>query len=65
MKKISILRRKLIRRYNNKSLQDLSIKKGYPKDTYFGYSSLHDYLRYSIKEFVNFYGDGLKKWRYY
>ena len=64
MRKISILRKKIIKSYNNHKNQEFSRSKGYPKDTYFGYASLNDYIKDTLKEFTEFYGKGLRKWRY-
>lgn len=38
--------------------------KGYPEDTYFGYASLKDCINDTVKQYIAFYGKGLKKWRY-
>ena len=64
MKKISILKRKLIKAYNNSNLKAHSIRKGYPKDTFYGYSSLDDYKNSIIKDYINFYGPSLRMWKY-
>lgn len=63
MKKISILKRKLYRAYNNKDNRNYSISKGYPKDTYFGYDSYNSLEKDTIKDFIDYYGKGLRKWK--
>lgn len=64
MKKISILKRKIIRNYNNKDNWAYSRRKGYPKETYFGYSSFKSYMDSMLKDYKWFYGNSLRKWRY-
>ena len=64
MKKISILKRKIVRAYNKKSNWEYSEYKGYPKDTYFGYNDLEDVTKSLVEDYRNFYGYSLRKWRY-
>ena len=61
MRKISILKRKLYRAYKNKDNLNYSISKGYPKDTYFGYDSYNSFEKDTVKDFVDYYGKGLRK----
>lgn len=65
MRKVSILKRKIIHAYNNPRNWEFSKFKGYPEDTYFGYDSLEQMIKVTIKDFTDYYGKGLKKWRYY
>lgn len=60
MRKIAILRRKLYRAYKNKDNWNYSIFKGYPKDTYFGYDSYNSLEKDTIKDFIDYYGKGLR-----
>lgn len=60
MRKVSILKRKIIRAYNNPKNWEYSVFKGYPKDTYFGYESLEDCIKDTLKNFKNYYGKGLR-----
>ena len=62
MKKTSILRRKIVRAYNNPENWEYSKFKGYTG--YFGYQSLKECIKSTVKEFVNYYGNGLRNWRY-
>ena len=62
MRKESILRRKVIRAYRNPENWEYSRRKGY--GGYFGYQSLGECIRCTVKEFVGFYGKGLRCWRY-
>lgn len=64
MRKISILKRKIIKAYNNPKNWKYSQFKGYPKETYFGYESLNDCIKYTLKKFIKYYGKGLKKWKF-
>lgn len=64
MTKIAILKRKLIRAYNNPKNLAFSRFKGYPEETYFGYASLEDMIKSKVHDFREFYGPTLKKWRY-
>lgn len=64
MKKISILKRKIYRNYHNKKNWEYSEMKGYPKGTYFGFASYDDFKNEMIREYVGFYGPGLKYWNY-
>lgn len=62
MKKLSVFKRKLIRRYNNKSLWEYSKYKGY--EGFFGYYSLKAMLQGETKIFQEAYGNNLRHWRY-
>ena len=62
MKKISILKRKIIKAYNNPNNWDCSKRKGYKG--YFGYQTLDDCIKSTLKEYTEYYGRGLKKWSY-
>lgn len=64
MKKISILKRKIVKAYNKKSNWEYSEYKGYPKGTYFGYKDLKDVTKSLVEDYRNFYGYSLRKWRY-
>lgn len=64
MRKISILKRKLIRAWNNPRNKKFSEFKGYPVETYFGYYTLDEMINSTFKNFKAFYGDNLRKWRY-
>lgn len=64
MNKVRILKRKLIRAYYNSENREYSKFKGYPENTYFGYESLDSLIKSTVKEFVDFYGHNLRKWRY-
>ena len=64
MTKLSVLKHKIIRAYNNPKNWKYSEFKGYPKGTYFGYASLKECIDDTIKRYTAFYGKGLKKWRY-
>lgn len=64
MRKVSILKRKIVKGYNNKKNWEYSEYRGYPKGTYFGYESLKDYKNSIVRDFRNFYGHSLRKWRY-
>lgn len=62
MRKISILRRKIVRAYNNPENLEYSKSKGYAG--YFGYFSLEECVKDTIKEFVEYYGNGLRNWKF-
>ena len=64
MTKLSILKKRIIRAYNNPKNWEYSRFKGYPENTYFGYESLKDCINDTVKWYIDFYGKGLKKWRY-
>ena len=64
MKKISILKRKILRNYNNQNNWAYSESKGYPKGTYFGYSSFKSYMETMLKNYKGYYGNSLRRWRY-
>lgn len=64
MKKLSILKHKIIRAYYNPKNWEYSEFKGYPKGTYFGYDSLEECIKLTVRRFVDYYGKGLRKWRY-
>lgn len=64
MTKLSVLKHKIIRAYNNPKNWEYSEFKGYPKGTYFGYASLKECIDDTVKCYTAFYGKGLKKWRY-
>ena len=64
MTKLSVLKHKIIRAYNNQKNWEYSRFKGYPEGTYFGYVSLDECIKCTVKEYIAFYGKGLKKWRY-
>lgn len=64
MTKLSVLKHKIIRAYKNPKNWEYSRFKGYPENTYFGYASLKDCINDTVKHYVEFYGKGLKKWRY-
>lgn len=63
MKKLSILKHKIIRAYHNPKNWEYSRLK-YPKNTYFGYESLEEAIKSTVKQYVDYYGKGLRKWRY-
>lgn len=62
MRKIAILTHKLYRAFKNKDNRKYSISKGYPEDTYFGYTTFEACKRDTIKDFIDYYGKGLRKW---
>lgn len=64
MRKLSILKHKIIRAYHNPENWKYSEFKGYPKGTYFGYESLEETIKSTVKHFVDYYGKGLRKWNY-
>lgn len=64
MTKLSVLKHKIIRAYNNPKNWEHSRFKGYPVGTYYGYESLDELMKSTIKEYIAYYGKGLKKWRY-
>ena len=64
MRKISILKHKIIRAYNNKENWEYSKRHGYPEGTYFGFESLKELMKHVIKQYTEYYGSGLRKWRY-
>ena len=64
MRKLSILKHKIIRSYNNPRNWEYSKLKGYPENTYFGYDSLEECIKSTVKHYVEFYGKGLRHWRY-
>lgn len=64
MKKISVLKHKIIRAYNNKANWEYSDYKGYPKGTYFGFTSLKETIQFFVREYTEYYGKGLRKWRF-
>ena len=64
MTKLSVLKHKIIRAYNNPKNWEYSELKGYPTGTYFGYASLKECIDDTIKHYTAFYVKGLKKWRY-
>lgn len=64
MTKLSVLKHKIIRAYKNPKNWEYSRFKGYPEGTYFGYASLDDLIRDTVRNYVDYYGKGLKKWRY-
>lgn len=64
MTKVSILKRKIIRAYNNKENQEYSLVVGYPENTYFGFTSLKEMVVSVVKEYKHFYGDSLKHWKH-
>ena len=64
MTKLSILKKKIVRAYHNPKNWEYSRFKGYPEGTYFGYESLKDCINDTVKQYISFYGKGLKKWRY-
>ncbi len=61
MTKLSILKKKIVRAYNNPKNWEYSKLKGYPENTYFGYESLKDCIDDTVKRYVDFYGKSLKK----
>ena len=63
MTKKAILVRKLRRVYKKKSNWEYSKFKGYPENTYFGYENFDEMKKSVLKNFTEFYGKGLKKWR--
>ena len=65
MRKETILVHKLRRTYKKKDNLDYSLSKGYPEGTYFGYLSFDEMKKSVVKEFTEFYGKGLRKWRYF
>lgn len=64
MTKLSVLKHKIIRAYNNPENWKYSELKGYPEGTYFGYSSLKEFMDSTVRDYIAYYGKGLKKWRY-
>ena len=64
MTKKSILVRKMRRAYNNKHNREYSLFKGYPSDTYFGYYSFDEMKKSVLKDFREYYGKGLKRYRF-
>lgn len=64
MTKLSILKHKLIRAYRNPKNWKYSKFKGYPENTYFGFESLSECIKYTVKMYVDYYGKTLKKWKY-
>ena len=64
MTKKTILIHKIIRAYKNPKNWGYSEFKGYPKGTYFGYETLEKTIKTTVKQFVEFYGKGLRKWKY-
>lgn len=62
MKKLSVFKRKLIRRYNNKRLWEYSKYKGY--EGFFGYYSLEAMIQGERKIFQEAYGNNLRHWRF-
>lgn len=64
MTKLSVLKHKTIRAFNNPKNWEHSKLKGYPEETYFGFESLDEFMKFTIKQYVDYYGKGLKKWRY-
>jgi hypothetical protein len=65
MRKLSILKHKIIRAYHNPKNWEYSRLKGYPENTYFGYDSLEQMIKSIVKRHVEFYGRGLRYWRYH
>ena len=63
MTKKSVLIHKLWRAYNKKENWEHSKFKGYPENTYYGYTSFVAMKTDVLKEFISFYGKGLKKFR--
>ena len=64
MRKVAILKHKIIRAYHNPDNWNYSEIKGYPKGTYFGYDSLEETIKLTVKRFVDYYGKGLRKWNF-
>jgi len=64
MTKLSVLKNKVRRAYRNPKNWEYSRFKGYPEGTYFGFDSLDAVIKYTVKIYTEFYGKGLKKWRY-
>ena len=64
MRKLSILKHKIIRAYHKQKNWEYSKLKGYPENTYFGYDSLEETIKLTVKRFVDYYGKGLRNWRY-
>ena len=62
MRKLTILKHKIIRAYNNPENWAYSEFKGYPKGTYFGYDSLKETINSTVRNFVEYYGKGLRHW---
>lgn len=60
MTKRAILAHKCIRAYKNEKNWALSKFKGYPATTYFGYTSLKEFINSTLRDFTEFYGKGLK-----
>lgn len=64
MTKESILKHKIIRAYNNNENWEYSKFKGYPENTYFGYESLDELIKDTVRIFKAYYGHKLRKWKY-
>lgn len=64
MRKLSILKHKIIRAYHNPKNWEYSKLKDYPENTYFGYDSFEQTIKSTVKQYVDFYGKGLRYWRY-
>ena len=64
MTKKGVFLRKLHRAFKNKENIEFSKFKGYPNGTYFGYHSFKELRVSKLKEFTDFYGDGLRKLKF-
>ncbi len=52
MTKLSVLKHKIIKAYHNPQNWEYSRFKGYPEDTYFGYTSLKECINDTVRRFV-------------
>lgn len=63
MTKKAVFVRKMRRAYNNQNNREHSRFTGYPEGTYYGYESFDEMKKDLLKEFLWYYGKGLKKLR--
>lgn len=64
MTKIAILKKRIIRAYNNPENWRYSEFKGYPEGTYFGFETLNELITYTVNSYKEYYGKKLKYWKY-
>lgn len=62
MKKTSILKHKITRSFNN--ADNLIVSKSKAYEGYFGYQSLDELIKDTVKCYKSLYGDSLRHWRY-